>query len=52
MEMPVGQTSVAHFDATDFDDAMAELVLKACRFSVEEYLAHDVSQLVCSKRVY
>ena len=52
MEMPVGQTSVAHFDATDFDNAMAELVLEACRFSVEEYLAHDVSQLACSKRMY
>ena len=40
VEMPVGQATVAHFDAADFDDAMPELVFEAGGFSVEEDLAH------------
>ena len=42
VKMPVGETPVAHFNATDFDDSVPEPVFKAGGFSVEKDLAHVV----------
>jgi hypothetical protein len=46
VKVSVGQAAVAHFDAADFDDPVAEFVFKAGGFSIEEDLAHGVFRRV------
>jgi hypothetical protein len=40
VEVPVGEPPIAHLDAGDLDDAMAELVFQPGGFRIEKYLAH------------